>query len=302
MPKRLYVKTCNSITNCCEEKRFFFTKDGFDVMECTKCGHQFAEISDRPTHVSRVYSDNYFFGGHAGYPNYLEERDLLIRCGVRYGKLVAKYTNPGELLDVGCAAGFILKGFQQTGWNVHGIEPNNTMASYGRQNLRLDIETATLESFTSASKYDLITLIQVIGHFYDLDKAIMNAVQLLKEDGMILVESWNRNSIPARIFGRYWQEYSPPSVVHWFSDESLESLFHYYGCEQVANGLPTKRISLNHAISLLETKMPNWVFRKSVFASIRRAFGNLTFYYPPIDLKWYLFKRRRALDGDILHG
>jgi len=33
-----------------------------------------------------------------------------------------------KVLDIGCAAGFILKGFEDSGWICRGIEPNETMA------------------------------------------------------------------------------------------------------------------------------------------------------------------------------
>jgi 2-polyprenyl-3-methyl-5-hydroxy-6-metoxy-1,4-benzoquinol methylase len=63
-------------------------------------------------------------------------------------------------------------------------------------------------------RFDLINMIQVIEHVYDLDKALQNVARLLKEDGLVLVESWNMKSIVARMMGKRWPEYNPPSVVH----------------------------------------------------------------------------------------
>src|SRR3990172_2947633 len=129
------MKKCDSITTCQEKKILIFKKNGYVIRECETCGHQYAEIPDSDTHVARVYSDQYFFGGQAGYPDYLQDQDSLTRTGIWYGKLLSKYTKPGELLDVGCAAGFVLKGLVQSGWIGHGIEPNERMARYGREEL-----------------------------------------------------------------------------------------------------------------------------------------------------------------------
>jgi 2-polyprenyl-3-methyl-5-hydroxy-6-metoxy-1,4-benzoquinol methylase len=114
-----------------------------------------------------------FFEGKQGYPNYLDAKDLLIQYGINYAKLVCKYANHGKVLGVGCAAGFILKGFEQSGWDCYGIEPNETMATYGRDNLNLNIISGDLETFKSIEKFDLIIMIQVIGHLYDVDKALL---------------------------------------------------------------------------------------------------------------------------------
>ena len=75
------------------------------------------------------------------------------------------------MLDVGAAAGFILQGFIDGGWKGCGIEPNQQMVNYGNQILGLSLEVGSLEDLVSSDRYDLISMIQVISHFYDLQKA-----------------------------------------------------------------------------------------------------------------------------------
>lgn len=284
-------KTCTSYLTCTEEKKNFLIKDGFVIKECKKCGHRFTPVLNVDSHFEEVYSDDYFFDGKQGYPNYLEEKDILMRYGKWYAKKIEPFKKQGKLLDVGCAAGFILKGFEQCGWQCQGIEPNNTMAEYGRSELQLNITTGNLEEFTTNEKYDLINMIQVIGHFYDLDKVMQNVKQLLKDDGMVLVESWNMKSISAKLLGRHWHEYSPPSVINWFSDKTLIQLFNYYGFELVDKGYPLKRINIKHALSLLNEKLPNFFFKKKIINLLSNSVGKLKIIYPPVDVKWYLFKK-----------
>lgn len=282
---------CNSNLACTEDKFLLFSKNGYPIEDCKTCARRFAVIRDSLTHLSKVYSDEYFFEGKDGYPNYLEEKKILINYGIHYAKLIGKYTKPGKVLDVGCAAGFILKGFESLGWKGYGIDPNETMINYGKDELSLNIWKGSLETYKTENKFDLITMIQVIGHFYNVDKALENISLLSTQNGLVLVESWNMNSLVASIFGKHWHEYSPPSVINWFSDTSLEKLFNDYGFVKVDSGFPAKRINLNHALSLLEKNSPNIFFKKSLIAFLSKIVGKLVINYPPVDLKWYLFRK-----------
>ena len=283
-------KTCTSYIECKEDKKFLFQKGDYPILECKKCGHRFTEIPDSENHLASVYSDDYFFAGNTGYPDYFEGKGLLYNQGKRYARLIAKYTKPGKILDVGCAAGFILKSFEQAGWNCYGIEPNETMVAYGRRELELDIQKGDLETFKSGEQFDLISMIQVIGHVHDLDKAMKNVAHLLKPSGFVLVESWDMKSPIARIFGKRWHEYSPPTVVHWYSDKTLKILFEYYGFELVAKGYPFKKIRAKHAFSLMESKVSN-PFIKKCIRFLNSFLSKFTFINPSFDVKWYIFEK-----------
>jgi len=272
-------------------KKLLFQKAGIPVVECQDCGHRFAEIKDVNMHVSTVYSDSYFFEGKDGYPNYLEEEKILRSSGKRYARIISRFTKPGEMLDIGSAAGFILSGFYEAGWNCEGIEPNDTMAGYGRNHLGLKIKTGSFEQFKSDKEYDLITLIQVIGHFYDLNKAILNVSEHLKPGGFALIESWNRNSLYARLMGSNWPEYSPPSVLHYFSDTTLINQLNIVGLHLVDKGHPVKQINLKHAASFLESKLPEFQLKRKLFNFFSGVAGKLPLPYPFLDLKWYLFQK-----------
>jgi len=286
-----YDMECESHLKCNAAEKTLFIVNGYTIKECSQCGHRYTKIDDLKNHLNEVYSDEYFFEGKAGYPDYLAEKELLIKAGNRYAKIISNYMTPGKLLDVGCAAGFIMKGFEDEGWECEGIEPNLTMVSYGRNVMNMNIFNGSLEEFTYTSKYDLICLIEVIGHFYDLKKATLNILNLLNDDGYVLVESWNMKSFAAKVLGKRWHEYSPPSVLNWFSDNTLTHLFENIGLKMVAKGYPQKTINVEHALSLLEEKLPEFGFKKKLFKMTAALAGRLTVIYPLHDLNWYLFKK-----------
>jgi SAM-dependent methyltransferase len=284
-------KVCTSFLDCNEERVSLFSKKGYLIRECKTCGHRFTEIKDINSHLAESFSDDYFFDGKDGYPNYLEEKDMLYRSGVKFTRIISNYTKPGRVLDVGCAAGFILKAFKDAGWESFGVEPNDTMAAYGRKELGLDIRTGGMETFNSDQKFDLINLIEVIGSLYDLDKAMQNVSDLCKQGGLVLVESWDMNCLAARFFGANWHEYCPPSVVHWFSDDTLKQLFKFYGFEIIAKGRPSKKINLKHGLAIIAENSSRNKLKKKFFNFLSRTLGGIAVPYPPVDVKWYLFKK-----------
>jgi SAM-dependent methyltransferase len=260
----------------------------FPIRECPACRHRFAEWKPPADHVAVVYSDDYFFGGGDGYPDYLSESALLRAHARRYARRIAPYTNPGRLLDVGAASGFLCDGFRAEGWHVEGLEPNETMARYGRERLDLSIHTGTLEDFDTSQRYDLISIIQVLGHFVDPRRALEKAAGLTRDGGLLLIETWDSRSLTARAFGKHWHEYSPPGVLHYFSRRSLELLASRLGFTRVAGGHPGKRISWEHARSLIEHQIKSaWVHRLGGILPDR-----LVLPYPSEDLFWMLFRKQ----------
>jgi SAM-dependent methyltransferase len=241
-------------------------------------------------HARLVYDDSYFSGGDAGYPDYLAEGALLRRRGQWYGRLMARYTQAGAVLDMGAAAGFILQGFQDTGWTGMGVEPNAEMARYGRERLSLDIECSTCEGFRSSRHFDLVSMIQVVAHLTDIRRAFQVCAGALKPGGLLLIESWNRRSWTARLLGKNWHEYSPPSVLRWFSPEDLEMLLRQFGFAKIAQGRPPKRILGAHAKTLLDYKLREWPLGATLGRITKVIPDGAEIPYPAEDLFWALFR------------
>lgn len=270
---------CNSGT------QFAFATKGFPLHDCVVCGHRFAAVDAGPEHVMATYDDRYFFGGGAGYADYCSEREMLRSRGKMYARKISEFVRPGKMLDVGAAAGFVLKGFEDEGWTGMGIEPNAAMASTGRDLLSLDVRVGSLESYETDERFDLISMIQVAAHFYDPERAFAIARDLLNEGGCLLIETWDRSSKLARIFGRNWHEYSPPSVLHCYSKGGLKNYLETVGFDQIAGGRPSKKISGGHVRSLLK-------YRLGDRSLIRLIPENVNFPYPSEDLFWALFRKR----------
>lgn len=268
-----------------------FQKDGFWIRECPVCHHQYIEITTSKMHATQVYEDNYFTGGGAGYSNYTSESNIITDHGRQYGQILDTFMKPGKVLDVGAAAGFILKGLSEHGWNGIGLEPNATMAEYARTQVGVNVEVGTLEQFKSDEKFDLVSMIQVVPHFYNLQEALSTATKFTKPSGYWLIETWNKDSLMARMMGRNWHEYSPPSVLHFFSPATLGQLVKQFGFEEVARGRPAKKISGSHAKSLVQHKLQGSTVGNLGTKLLSLIPDGLTLPYPSFDLFWALYKK-----------
>lgn len=285
------IRSCVSFLNCKEPKNLLFQKNGFDIFQCSRCQHRYCIIDNHDVHLEENFSDDYFFAGKDGYPDYLENKDILYQAGIRYAKLVSRFMRPGKILDVGSAAGFILKGFVDNGWKGQGVEPNKSMAEWGRAHLGLDIVASGLEEFQSVENFDLVSMIQVNGSLYDLDTAFNRVRELLNKGGYVLLESWDRESRWAKLNGKYWHEYCPPTVLHWYSDQTLDQFMNHHGFQLVSKGKPVKKIKMRHGLSLLDHSTPAIPGKSFLLRNMAKLFGNATVRYPSWDLKWYLYQK-----------
>ncbi len=231
---------------CHYSSRRLFRKSGYWIRACDNCQHQFVEIEPTPNQVQDIYNAQYFHGTGPGYLNYLAEGNQLRQKGQNYARLLASYLpSPGVLLDVGAAAGFILRGFIDQGWQGLGLEPNEGISAYARQRLNLQVQVGTLEEFNSSDRYDLVTMIRVLPHFYDLRQALQSASTVTKSGGYWLIETQNRDHLLNRFYGQHWREYTPPVQRHWFSPFGLRELARQYGFREIQRGKPMALV--NHA-------------------------------------------------------
>lgn len=275
----------------CTSTRLFQAHDIW-IRGCDGCDHRFAELNPGTEHLDAVYGDTYFFGGGAGYADYLASADELRSRGRFYGELLKRHLAPGRLLDVGAAAGYVLAGLCDTGWQGVGVEPNLTMVNHARAELGLEMHRGALEELDLDDAFDAVVLIQVLPHLHDLRTGAAAVARLVRPGGLCLVETWNRESVAARAFGRHWHEYSPPSVLHWFSPEGVAGLFARHGFVPTDRGRPPRRILAEHARSLLRYKAQGRWWGRAIEGVGRLIPDRASLPYPADDLMWIVLERR----------
>ncbi len=113
------------------------------------------------------------------------------------------------------------------------------------------MRAGTVESVALEGAFDAVLLVQVIAHFPHPVETLTALRDRTAPGGVWVIETWDRESVVARLLGRRWHEINPPSVLHWFSRRSLDALLAPLGFERVARGRPRKTIGTEHVRALL---------------------------------------------------
>jgi SAM-dependent methyltransferase len=277
-------ESTRSCTICKRDASASFRAQRYRLFSCEHCDYAFLDPAiTAALSVETIFDDAYFCGGGAGYTNYLAEERLLRAHGTRYGRLL-RAAGARHVLDVGAAAGFILRGLIDAGCSGVGIEPNASMSAYAARELALDVRRTTLEAFGSGEQFDAVTLLQVVDHLEDIRLSLARVRELTTPDGLCLIEFGDRASLTARVLASAWHEYAPPSVRRVFSLRALRRLLAEYGFTLHSFGHPPKYLRADHALSLLSYKAGSSAVRAIPAGAKLRYFGD--------DITWALFQKR----------
>jgi 2-polyprenyl-3-methyl-5-hydroxy-6-metoxy-1,4-benzoquinol methylase len=272
-----------------------FVMRGFEFVACASCDLEMYRGAERVTRSDGFFAPSYFTEGGAGYPDYLADSAVRRRQARQYLQRLAALgviSLPGRrALDVGCAAGFFMVEAAAAGWDVTGCDVSDFVGAYARDVFRLDVQTADyLDAPFEPHTFDLITMFGVLEHLPAPREVANHTYELLRPGGIIAIETWNRCAPPARLLGKHWHVYAPPSCLWYHSERSLRALFSAERWRRISYGTAHKWTSVRHAISALDYMSP----RLATVA--RRALEGPTLReasvpYPMSDLVFAVFQR-----------
>lgn len=234
-------------------------KGGWNYAICAKCGHGWLNPLPSAAELAEVYTSAYFQeSDNGGYSDYVGDEPLhRLNAADRLRRLQALVQPPGKLLDIGCAAGFFLDEARTQGWEVTGQDCSPWAKEYVAKRFGFPW-VSDLESFAAehAGDFSAVTLFQVLEHMPDPAAVLRQIHALLAPRGALLIETWNRESLIARLSGSFWQQVTPPSVLQLFSNRSLQQLLEDCGFQKVAIRGSGKRVSAGFVGNLLVHKYP----------------------------------------------
>lgn len=272
--------------------RIWLEKNGYTLRACSHCGHRYFNPPSPDSHVEAVYSDQYFTNSSEGYVDYVGEEAIQRASARTYvARLRARLPTSARVLDVGAACGFFLKEYEEAGWRGLGLEPNASMRALGKERFDIEIVNGSLSQLPEVETFDLISAIQVISHLIHPADFVREAHSRLNAGGYLLVETWDRESLAAKLSRTMWHELNPPSVLHWFSRASLRQLVCEVGFEVVDSGLPPKRIQIGRAFRMLRHSANNSAISRIVTAPLKLVPERLSLPYWLGDAFWMLFRK-----------
>jgi SAM-dependent methyltransferase len=261
-----------------KDYEYHTSDDKFQIVNCKICGNIYLNPRPKKEELSVIYPPNYYsynfdksFNSIA-----LQAKDWLDKRKVKQWLSYLKISNPC-FLDVGCGDGRYLKILHQLGVSkdkLYGVElsedPIEYLKEQGFQGYFGRIEDITEE--LPIKSFDLIVILQVIEHVSDPRTLMKSLAGLLREGGILIVETPNTNSIDMKLFKRsYWGGYHFPRHWNLMNQETLTRLAKDYKLEvKTFNFLPAFSFWIFSFHHLIEDK---WGI--SWLASFFNPFKNL---------------------------
>ena len=195
MPEPLVTRAVERCASCGETSfgslamRYEYGGASFPLVQCRRCGLRFLAVQPAPESLARLYRAEYFesdyrCGRAAG--SSFDERALEAEDEGLLDRFEA--LGPGRrLLDVGCAAGWLLAHAARRGWQAWGVEPSVSAASFA-SGRGLDVFHGDLEAarFPEGS-FDLVYMGDVLEHVPDCRATLAEAARVLAPGGHVFL-------------------------------------------------------------------------------------------------------------------
>lgn len=185
------------------------------ILRCRSCRFGFRQMRSSPEQLRDLYRQM----DPGVYESELRGRT---RTAKRHLQIISRYVRPGRLLDIGCASGGFLVQAAHAGWDVTGIEPNETLCEEARKNLssKGKVLCATLETARLEGDFDAISAWDVLEHVPDPQGFLNACSRLLRPDGCLFLNVPDLDSRPARILGHRWPLLLPEHL-NYFNRKNL---------------------------------------------------------------------------------
>jgi len=109
----------------------------------------------------------------------------------------------GKLIDYGCGIGTFIDLAQARGWKVYGLDSSEVTVEYARAR---GLPAWTVDEWTAAGPaqeekgmVDVVTMWDVIEHVEDPPKILQFISSLLRDEGILLLETPSANYLPKRL-------------------------------------------------------------------------------------------------------
>ena len=162
-------------------------------------------------------------------------RPLLWLLSLGTLKSAIPYHGGGRLLDIGCGNGGWLRGMQECGWTVQGVEiDENAARTANAAGVPTFCGTLPAARFPDQS-FDVVRLHYVFEHLINPAEILNEIRRILKTDGVCYIRVPNIASCTYRWFKQYWYPLDVPRHVFHYTPDTFTRLARQ-------NGLAVQRV------------------------------------------------------------
>lgn len=228
---------CNneSIAKALSAKDHSVSNEVFEIWHCNVCTARFTQNVPGKNEIEKYYqSEDYISHSDTkkGFINSLYHR---VRKRTLDGKrkTVEKFTklSTGKILDIGAGTGAFLHTMDKAGWDVKGIEPDETARENAKKLYGLSLQPPQQLFNLPPQSFDAITLWHVLEHVHDLHEYIDQLKKLLKPNGCIFIAVPNYTCYDEKVYKEFWAAYDVPRHLYHLSPKSVTQLLLQHGLQ-----------------------------------------------------------------------
>ena len=216
-------------------KDYTVSKETFDIWECKSCTLRFTQDVPVPGAIGKYYQSEAYVSHSDTKKGLINRLYHLVRSYTLQSKrkLVSRLSGikSGNLLDVGAGTGAFAATMQQAGWQVTGLEPDDTARNNALRQHGLSLQSLDNLYQLPVRHFDVITMWHVLEHVHDLHGYLATYSNVIKPDGSLLIAVPNYTSLDAQEYGEYWAAYDVPRHLYHFSPQSMNQLLEQHGFE-----------------------------------------------------------------------
>jgi SAM-dependent methyltransferase len=202
------------------------------VVRCGACGHVYLDPRPADADLPRLYDEEYYAGSdRAGAYTYVDDRRFSEAARLRArGRLLRleRFVPSGRLLEVGCSFGAFLVEARARGFAAEGVDLSPVACAACRE-AGITVREGTLEGAGfPAAAFDAVYMAETVEHLPDPRATVREAARVLREGGLLVLGTANRDSLARFLRGARWG-YHMPGHLQYFSARSLGRLLREEG-------------------------------------------------------------------------
>jgi SAM-dependent methyltransferase len=238
-----------------------------EYSRCGNCGLIYQNPRLTRASLASYFSSNLFIqdpGGDnpnelLGYSDYFDwDKSYRPTASLRLKRIARFKKPPGHLLEIGTATGSFLNAARSGGFNVRGVDLSSAFAEIARKRHGLEIEVDYIEdACLSESYYDVVCNFGGIACWRDPLRALANIGRCLKPDGIFVLNHFDVDSFPAKLFGERHFEYNHASLII-FSKKTMDQCLSQAGFEVIYSENERQYATLGRIAGYLKQ---SWVLR-----------------------------------------
>lgn len=211
-----------------------------------------------PKELDSIYKKDYFKAGSEktefGYTDYDLDKEPMKKIFTDFLIGIENFVKKKTIFDVGVATGYFLDIAINRGWQTAGVEISQYASKLARSKGH-EVSTGDLESIDVQAKFDLITMWDVLEHLSNPKLSLKKANQMLVKAGLLIINTIDKNSFWARLWGKKWHLIIPPEHLYYFSFKNLEILLKDTGFKILITKKIVKKFSLSYICRVLYHKL-----------------------------------------------